>query len=129
MLAETSRMLNPPTIIAFLLCAVLGATVLWRPRYAFLPSLLLFAFASMTLWGMTNAMPRATVSNIPDAKTAEYSEAFYEGAKALAKRQADYASNILWGCMALMSASIVTLSLRKGQRSQQSVERPNEKQG
>ena len=118
-------MTSPVFLAAVFFGAISIAYACWRPRFALLPSAVLLIVALLQLWGMTEAMPRATMSDIPAALYVEARVAlaqgdlsnvahlsFYSGVNALAERQRNFASPVLLVCLVTMGATQMILCLK-----------------
>ena len=119
--------MNTLLFAATVLFAAVSIAMAWRyPRYAFLPSSVLLLIALLQLWGMTQAMPRKAMDDLPPTLEVEAraayshgsnlseitSSAFYRGIFALADRQRAFAAPALFVSLLGLFATQLILSLK-----------------
>ncbi|CAN5916695.1 hypothetical protein BH11VER1_BH11VER1_22010 [soil metagenome] len=103
---------NPVLTIALLLSVTLIIIAWFRPRFAWIPSVLLFLWGWYILWGMTQAIPRGILEHLPAGQSLEYLEGYRDGVKELSERQSGFASPILKITMLAMTLCVAILSLK-----------------
>jgi hypothetical protein len=119
--------MNTLLFAAAVLFAGVSIAMAWRyPRYAFLPSSVLLLVGLLQLWGMTEAMPRKTMDDLPPTLEVEAraayshgsklsditSSAFYRGIFGLAHRQRAFAAPALLVSLLGVFATQTILSLK-----------------
>ena len=124
--------MNTLPFAAAVLIAAVGIAVAWRyPQYALLPSSVLLLIALLQLWGMTEAMPRKTMDDLPPTLEVEAraayshgsnlsdiaSSAFNRGIFAPADRQRAFAAPALFVSLLGLFATQLILSLKSSRVS------------
>ncbi len=122
----------PLTIIAIGLGACSVILAWYQPQLTLIPALVLAAYAVMTLWGMTNAMPREMgeiitqhASGLYSSK--EYGRGFHDGVRGLSRAQGQSEHvTVIYVTFATFLMSIAIILIRPHRASKERAEGPGQ---